>query len=60
MASFEILQGPSAVLEDDLFVVGLNYTYEIDVTTWGWIPMLFGAIGVAPGIRADPPSLSRT
>jgi hypothetical protein len=50
MGAFEILQGLSAVLKDDLFVVGLNYTYEIDVTAWGWIHMLIGAVAVAAGI----------
>ena len=50
MASFEILQGLSAVLEDDIFVRGLSYVYEIDVTTWGWITMLLGALGLAVGI----------
>jgi len=50
LASFEILQGLSAVLKDDVFVVGLNYAYEVDVTTWGWVHMILGAIGVAVGI----------
>jgi hypothetical protein len=50
LGSFQILQGLSAVLEDDIFVTGVNYVYEIDVTTWGWITMLLGAIGVAVGV----------
>jgi hypothetical protein len=50
LASFEILQGLSAVLKDDLLVAGPNYTYEIDVTTWGWIHMIVGAIALAAGI----------
>ena len=50
LAGFEILQGFSAVLEDDLFISGLNYVYEIDVTTWGWVHMLIGAIGVLVGV----------
>jgi hypothetical protein len=50
LGCFEILQGLSAVLKDDVFVLGLNYAYEIDVTTWGWVHMLLGVIGVAVGI----------
>jgi hypothetical protein len=50
LASFEILQGLSAVLKDDVYVRGVNYAYAIDLTTWGWIHMLIGAIGVAVGI----------
>ena len=50
LGGFEILQGLSAVLKDDVFVKGVEYTYKIDLTTWGWIHMLLGAIGVAVGV----------
>ncbi|MCF8587500.1 hypothetical protein L5G28_00635 [Gordonia sp. HY285] len=39
-------QGLSAVLEDDLFVVGPEYTYALDTTSWGWIHLIVGALGV--------------
>ena len=50
LAAFEILQGLSAVLKDDVFVTGVEYTYKVDLTAWGWIHMLIGAIGVAVGV----------
>jgi hypothetical protein len=50
LASFEILQGLSAVLKDDIYVKGANYAYQISLTGWGWIHMLIGVIGVAVGI----------
>jgi hypothetical protein len=50
LASLQILQGLAAVLKDDVYVRGVNYTYQFDVTTWGWIHMLLGVIGVAVGI----------
>ncbi|GAA0974001.1 hypothetical protein ENKNEFLB_00198 [Nocardioides aquaticus] len=50
LGSFQVLQGVAAVLEDDIFVTGLAYTYEIDLTTWGWVTMLLGAVGLAVGI----------
>lgn len=50
MASFQVLVGLAAVLEDDVFVRGISYVYEVDVTTWGWIHMILGAIGVAVGV----------
>jgi hypothetical protein len=50
LASMQILEGLSAVLKDSIFVSGLNYTYEIDITTWGWIHMLLGAGGVVVGV----------
>lgn len=39
-----LLQGISAVAEDDLFVVGVNYIYEFDISTWGWIHIVLGAV----------------
>jgi hypothetical protein len=50
LGAFEMLQGFSAVLKDDVFVTGVDYSYKIDLTTWGWIHMLIGAIGVAVGV----------
>ena len=50
LASFQILQGLAAVLKDDIYVRGVDYTYQFDVSTWGWIHMLIGVIGVAVGI----------
>ncbi|MGU3584625.1 hypothetical protein ACLBYD_15765 [Rhodococcus sp. C26F] len=31
-----ILQGVSAIVADELFLVGPQYTYSLDVTPWGW------------------------
>lgn len=42
-----ILQGISALADDDLFVVGPNYTYEFDITVWGWIHLIAGFVGIA-------------
>jgi hypothetical protein len=50
LASFTILQGLAAVLKDDVFVRGVNYTFQFDVTTWGWIHMIIGVIALAAGI----------
>ncbi|WP_369023499.1 DUF7144 family membrane protein [Nocardia cyriacigeorgica] len=45
-----ILQGISAVAEDQLFVVGIEYVYEFDTTTWGWIHIVLGIVLVASAI----------
>ncbi|MGV9408849.1 DUF7144 family membrane protein [Nocardia sp. NPDC003693] len=39
-----VLQGLAAVIDDDLFVVGANYTYQFDISTWGWIHTALGAV----------------
>jgi hypothetical protein len=50
LGAFQILQGLSAVLKDDVFVKGIDYAYKIDLTTWGWIAMLLGVIVLAVGV----------
>ena len=44
-----LLQGIAAVAEDEIFVVGVAYTYEFDVTTWGWIHIVVGALMILIG-----------
>lgn len=40
----QVFQGIAAVAEDELFVVGIEYTYKFDFTTWGWIHIALGAV----------------
>ncbi|HCB02892.1 MAG TPA: hypothetical protein DEQ43_01270 [Nocardioides bacterium] len=49
---FEIIQGIAAVAKDDVFVTGINYTFNLDVSGWGWIHIGLGVIGglIAIGI----------
>lgn len=47
---FQLLQGLSAVLEDDVFLVTSDYLYRIDLTTWGWIHLVLGALAVLVGV----------
>ncbi|MEV0080888.1 hypothetical protein AB0H58_31135 [Nocardia neocaledoniensis] len=46
----QILQGIAAVANDDLIVVGPEYTYQFDLTAWGWWHIIFGAIAVIVAI----------
>lgn len=50
VAIFQILQGVAAIGEDDVFVRGVSYVYELDVTAWGWIHLVLGIIGLVTGI----------
>ncbi|WP_454855123.1 DUF7144 family membrane protein [Promicromonospora soli] len=47
---FQILQGIAAVAADDIYVTGIEYVYQLDVTSWGWIHIAVGAIALATGI----------
>jgi len=50
VAAFQILEGIAAVAKDEVFVKGIDYVYKFDVTTWGWIHIVLGAVGVATGL----------
>lgn len=45
-----IVQGIAAVASDEIFVVGLEYTYSFDVTTWGWIHLVVGVLAVVTAL----------
>lgn len=46
---FQILEGIAALADDTVFVSGVDYTYELDVTTWGWVHLIVGILGLVVG-----------
>jgi hypothetical protein len=38
-----------AIFEDDLFLTTPNYTFQLDVGTWGWIHLIVGAVVLLAG-----------
>jgi len=46
----QFLQGIAAVAENELFVVGVEYTFKFDFTTWGWIHIVFGVVLIVVGL----------
>ncbi|MBH0779907.1 acetyltransferase [Nocardia sp. NEAU-351] len=46
LAAVSILEGVSAIGKDEIYVTGVSYIYEFDTTTWGWIHLVLGVIGV--------------
>ena len=49
IGSFQMLAGLVAVITDDFFVVARNYTFDLDVSAWGWIHLVLGAAILATG-----------
>lgn len=51
-AGFGILQGASAIANDDLYAAGSEYLYRLDMTVWGWTHVVIGVLSaiVAVGI----------
>jgi hypothetical protein len=41
---WQALAGLIALLENEFFVATRNYTFQFDVTTWGWIHLLIGVV----------------
>ena len=50
VAVFQILEGIAAIAKDTIFVRGLDYTWQFNIQTWGWIHLIIGLIGLATGI----------
>ena len=43
------LQGLVAVVNDSFYVVGAEWVFEFDVTTWGWIHIVVGLLVAVAG-----------
>ena len=39
-----------AIIDDNFYVVGREYIFDFDTTTWGWIHLLLGILVVLAGI----------
>jgi hypothetical protein len=50
IGSFQALSGLVALLNDEFYVVARNYTFDLDVTAWGWIHLIVGLAVLATGI----------
>ncbi|MBH5338358.1 hypothetical protein IHE55_27635 [Streptomyces pactum] len=45
-----ILRGIMAIAEDDVFVSTPDYVFEFDLTGWGWVHLIAGAVAVLVGM----------
>ena len=41
-----VFRGIMAIAHDDVFVTTPNYVFEFDLTSWGWIHLVLGALAV--------------
>ena len=46
----QAMQGIVALANDTFFVVGEEYVFEFDVTTWGWVHLVLGLVVAFAGI----------
>ncbi len=47
---YQALAGLVAVLNAEFFATARNYTFDLDVTAWGWLHLVLGVVAVAVGI----------
>ena len=47
---FQAIAGLVAILDDEFYVVTRNYTFDLDVSAWGWIHLLIGLAVLATGL----------
>jgi hypothetical protein len=50
IGAFHIIEGLVAVIDDNFFVVGAHYTYNLDTSGWGWIHIIIGVIVLLVGL----------
>ena len=44
---FHAIAGLVAIFDDEFYVVTRNYTFDLDVSAWGWIHLLIGLLLIA-------------
>jgi hypothetical protein len=47
---FQVIAGVVAIFNDEFYVVARNYTFDLDVTAWGWIHLIVGLAVFATGL----------
>jgi hypothetical protein len=46
---WQVFEGISALAKDDVFVRAPDYIYKFNLTAWGWIHLIIGAVAVIAG-----------
>ncbi|MEU9479970.1 hypothetical protein [Streptomyces sp. NPDC048191] len=52
-----IFRGIMAIAQDNVFVTTPNYVFKFDLTSWGWIHLVLGAIAVIVSFGLFGPTL---
>ena len=50
IGSFHVIAGLVALIDDNFYVVGKEYIFQFDTTTWGWVHLLVGIVVFLAGI----------
>jgi hypothetical protein len=47
---FQMIAGLVAIFDDEFYVVARNYTFDLDVSAWGWIHLIVGIAVFVTGL----------
>jgi hypothetical protein len=47
---FQAIVGLVAIFDDNFFVVGRNYTFDLDTTAFGWVHLIIGLLMAGAGV----------
>ncbi|MEU8225582.1 hypothetical protein [Kribbella sp. NPDC048915] len=50
IGAFHVITGLAAIIDDGYFGQVEDYAYDLDLTAWGWIYLVFGVAAVITGI----------
>ena len=50
IGAFQAIAGLVAIIDDTYYVVTRNYTFDLDVTAWGWIHLILGVVIFLAGV----------
>jgi hypothetical protein len=46
---FQVIDGLTAIFDDNFYITTHNYTFDLDATAWGWVHFLLGILLVVTG-----------
>jgi hypothetical protein len=46
---FQAIAGLVAIIDDEFYVVTRNYTFDLDVSAWGWVHLIIGILVASCG-----------
>lgn len=52
-----VFRGIMAIAQDNVFVTTPNYVFKFDLTSWGWIHLVLGALAVIVSFGLFTPSM---
>jgi hypothetical protein len=47
---FHVFAGLAAIINDKFYVVSHDYVFEFDVTAWGWVHLILGAVIIVAAV----------